>query len=53
MKIYTENILRCCECPNCRPTYGGHYCGGTYLDIANVYSIPETCPLPNVEEPCS
>lgn len=51
MKIYTEEVWYCVDCPNVADGYGGPYCTETGRDLVFESDFPWWCPLPNLEEP--
>lgn len=50
MKIYTEEVRGCFDCPNKRLGYGSPYCCVTFRDVLVDSGLPEECPLPDKEE---
>lgn len=50
MKIYTEEISSCWDCPNRKLGYGAPYCTLDWRSIQDPHEIPEHCLLPDKEE---
>ena len=50
MKIYTEHVWCCYNCPNCSKGYGSDYCSASGKDIPNTNEISWDCPLLDLEE---
>lgn len=50
MKVYTEHVWCCYNCPNRQKGYGADYCSNSGKDIHNTNEISWHCPLPNSEE---